>query len=215
MVGSILSGLAVVSNPFDRDPNALTADERIVVAALHEIFAAEERFRRAAAVDADGDGHGEFGFLGELAGSARLRIDRFGNLGTGTLLDAELPIEFTLIVDGTATLHDYHIQLLLPANDGSWIEESEEGGGAKTTVDPDLAEQGFCAVAWPTLTSPGQHAFFLDPRGRVSMSGPGIDEQRLRGLAQRPAADSDLPASELGGGRRGAVGGRIWLLLEN
>ena len=52
----------------------IAANENAANATLRSIAAAQQQFQSSSAIDTDADGGGEFGFFGELAGGAEMRI---------------------------------------------------------------------------------------------------------------------------------------------
>jgi len=211
----ILSGLAVVADPFPRDQIDTDQDERLMIATLRELGAAQHRFREACVLDTDGDGLGEFGFLGELAGSARLRADAFGNLSSSMLLEPELSLDFAAIRQSAATVHNYHVQVLLPGSAGGWVEETHDGGGAKSRIAADLAEQVFVAVAWPTHQTTSRRALYLTHQGQVLANLGQADQADLRGMDQRPEIDVDLPTRMMDAVSALTQNGRRWVVVRD
>lgn len=211
----ILSGLAVVADPFPRDQAPTNEDEVLMIATLRDLAAAQHRFREACVLDTDGDGLGEFGFLGELAGSCRLRADAFGNLSSQALLDPELPLDFASISQRTATVHNYHVQVLLPAAGGGWVEESRDGGGAKCRIAADLAEQVFVAIAWPTHQTTSKRALYLTHQGQVLADVGQADQPELRGMKKRPSLTDDLPTHMTDGVTALTRKGRVWVVVPD
>jgi hypothetical protein len=159
----VLSVLLMAAPGPDHDPAA----ESTAVATLRELVRAELQFAESAAIDTDRDGRGEHGYLGELTGAARLRIDASGRLGHDVLRDPLLPVALAAVVDGTAEREGYLLAVFLPGPDGSWIAEQPDGGGAGCAVAADRAEQTFRAYAWPLAPGRGRRAFFVDQRGIV------------------------------------------------
>lgn len=141
--------------------------ERAAVAALQQVARAQRQLLDSAAIDTDGDGRGEHGYLGELAGGARLRIDPAGRLGYAILTEPLLPTELAAVQGAAAEAAGYLVQLYLPGPGGSWIRENDDGGGAGCGVDADAAERAFRAYAWPARADSGARAFCVDERGSV------------------------------------------------
>jgi len=98
IVVTIISVIAAVSIP-SLLRSRVAANESSMVATLHSIAAAEAEFRQAAEVDQDGDGSGEHGFLGELAGNANVR-----EVGGGRRVSpAYLPFSLRTDVNGNSS----------------------------------------------------------------------------------------------------------------
>lgn len=193
-VAGILAAVALVVVPVPERPAGLLPTEILIVNELAELALAQQQFAAGGHVDTDGDGTGEFGFLGELAGSARLRIDADGHLAAAPLPEPMLPLPFAAIARRCATVHGYHVQVFLPGRDGAWAAEAQDGGGAGAAVDPQLAAQRFLALAWPARDGRGQRAFALVD-GRVLATDPAGGT--WRGLEARPQ-----PGDAVGGDDR-------------
>lgn len=167
----ILLGAALIA-PGD-GAAARTRTEHEAVARLRELLAKQRAFAAARAIDADADGKGEFGFLAELGGGARLRLDAHGHLGPTTLAQPLLPTELSPVHDHCVDDGTYLFQVWLPAADGGFVTERAEGGGAGVAVATDRAEVELRAFAWPTATGRGQFAFCIDGSGRVRVFDNG------------------------------------------
>src|SRR5262245_50090212 len=161
---ALIGALALMATPRG-DDTAGIADERTAIALLRDLAMAEAQFAADLRIDADSDGRGEFGYLAELAGSARLRIDAAGRIGRAAIGQPLVPP--SPIFGSAADNGSYVVQVFLPGNDGEWIAESAEGGGAGAAVAVDRAEQQFRAYAWPTIGTAARRAFAIDESGTV------------------------------------------------
>ena len=140
---------------FDDRPRR-KADESTAFARLKSIFEAEKQFMAARAIDRDGDGRGEAGFLGELAGVGPLR-------GGGRLETPLLSPIFACFADGVVRTCGYEFEVKLPTADGRRV-----GVAAAAAVDVDASEVDFRVDAWPDpLNGSGGRLFFIDGRGEV------------------------------------------------
>ncbi len=147
-------------------PATGTADaERDAIAWLRRLATAERRFVEDRHVDSDGDGKGEYGCLGELAGSSRLRIDADGHVGLGLLTQPLLP--GIVLRSGIADDGSYAYAVQLPARGGTWTGENDDGGTAGIPIDGERAEQHYRAFAWPLSAAAGGRAFAIDGDGTV------------------------------------------------
>src|SRR5262245_34177733 len=161
---ALIGALALMATPRG-DDTAGIADERTAIALLRDLAMAEAQFAADLRIDADGDGRGEYGYLAELAGSARLRIDAAGRIGRAAIGQPLVPP--SPILASAADNGSYVVQVFLPGDGGAWIAENDEGGGAGAAVAVDLAEQRFRAYAWPAFGSRARRAFAIDERGEV------------------------------------------------
>lgn len=175
-------------------PNLLAinhcSEETAAIATLRNLVSCQEQFRLVAAVDTDGDGTGEFGTLRELTAATPLRTAAGG---TGRLLDPPVlsPTLSGVTTEGWVEKSHYAYAVFLPRPGGGWIRETgtvpagpaEElrgcsgssnaptgtaGVSAVGTVDPDLAEREWCAIAWPRMLGDRTtRVFFATSRGEV------------------------------------------------
>jgi len=140
-------------------------DEAAALATLKEIARAQEIFRAAALVDEDGDGHGEYALLGDLAGKSASRR-RSVSIATplpqlGLLLGAE----------GEADLCGYRIRLLMAGPKGAGVREKDAEPATK--LDPRLSANFWCAYAWPLRrdgfvpAATGRRTFFINQSGVI------------------------------------------------
>jgi prepilin-type N-terminal cleavage/methylation domain-containing protein len=158
----------------------ISANENAAVATLRSIASGQAQLESACAVDTDADGGGEFGFFGELAGTAPLRIWSAG----GPILDVQrldppiLPTGFgnTVLAGGEAEVErsGYLFKMYLPGpvNAGTIVGVAETGadgtGGATagTMPDSDNSEILWCCYAWPAnVEATGNRVFFINQEG--------------------------------------------------
>lgn len=162
----------------------INAAESAASATLKNIQRAEEEFRERRVLDTDGDGKGEFGWLGELAGIAPLRGDTAGRLLDPPVLSKA----FGEVQAGHVQRSDYLFCMWLPAVGGGWARQ-----GDKAAIDADAAETQFCIYAWPA--NPGAHkrAFFTNASGDVfaSRNTPGY-----LGAGRPVPIDAGFPTSD-------------------
>jgi len=161
--GSIggLSGLAVIAAI--AVPNLhqarVSTNETTAIATMHAIHTAQETYRANVLRDTDGDGFGEYAYLGELLGQARA--------GEKTVRAPNPLVNGAFVRDGKDFLRSgYYFRVYLPAEDGSPVGENEPR--RVEDVDGDLAEAVMAVVAWPVNQGiSGQRAFYLDGDGRL------------------------------------------------
>lgn len=139
---------------FGRCGCRLNANESAAIATLKNIHSGQGRFRDTAIVDSDHDGHGEYGWFGELAGSSPLR-------GGDVLLQPFLSTAFGKGSAGRVLRSGYLYQIWLPAKGGGWVTE-----GDAREVDGKAAETTFRCLAWP-LEGKAKRAFFIDAKGTL------------------------------------------------
>ncbi|HEX5136709.1 MAG TPA: hypothetical protein VFY93_07040 [Planctomycetota bacterium] len=147
-------------------------NEAAAVSTLRAIQTAQNTFRSNALRDTDGDGEGEFGFLGELLGQPRAgekRARSASPLVSGTFQRA----------GNDFARGGYRFRVYLPAEDGTPIGENDKEARIKR-VDGDIAETVMVVVAWPVSKGmSGHRSFYLDAEGRLlaCLDGPYAGEK--------------------------------------
>ena len=122
----------------------ISANENAAIATLRSIAAAQQQLQSSAAIDTDGDGGGEHGFFGELAGTDPVRefqgVGVAAAVGANTLDPTYLPIAFGNVVtdggDGVVERQGYFFKMLLPndtpARPIGFVAEAATGGNPGT-----------------------------------------------------------------------------------
>lgn len=195
----------------------IAGNESAAIDALLAIVDAQERAREAGALDADGDGHGEYAFLGELMGLAVRELPLLEGEEQAPVLHvdpATLPADFGTLTQssrGTVLLRDgYAFQVHLPGPSGEGenidiypgLTESGAagvGGSAPQAVQPDPVASAhvWACYAWPLEHGrTGERAFFVNQEGVVveTANGSGV----YVGLERVPRFDAALSASGRG-----------------
>jgi len=194
------------------------ANESAAIATLKNIRSAQSQCQASGVIDADGDGVGEFGFFGELSGKQPVRKDGAGGLGTKTITPPVLSTAFGKVLGRRVERSGYVFQLFLPAADGSAVAEASNGGADGVAVDPQRAEQLWCAYAWPIDEQTGRRCFFVNQNGDVLATDNETQGYVGRDKAPPPHAafaqgssgklDAKLAANEVGGD------GARWLVAK-
>jgi len=185
----------------------ISANENAAIATLRSIASAQAQLQSSCAIDTDADGGGEYGFFGELAGTAGMRVF---DAGTGNpavdaaaiLNPAILPTAFgDTVWDGgnqcVVERSGYYFKIYLPADTNAGdiqgvAEEGPEGfGGAVTIPDSNNTEVMWCCYAWPVdAESTGNRSFFINQEGDLlqTLNNPGAAGSPViyEGLAQSP-----------------------------
>src|SRR5262245_19947229 len=147
----------------------ISANENAAIATLRSIASAEAQLQSSCAIDTDADGGGEYGFFGEMAGTAGMRVydpgsDRPDWAADAVLDPAILPTAVGDMIhddSGTECIVEragYYFKIYLPdatnVNDIAGIaEEGAEGVGGSAGApfpDPNNCEILWCCYAWPT-----------------------------------------------------------------
>ncbi len=166
----------------------ITANESATIQTLRTIAGGQANFkvRRVADNEANPDGEGEFGYLGELAGNVPVRGTP-APLGPPTL-GAKLGI----VQNGVVTTAGYHYAMFLPGAGGVGVAEDLNGGKAAVAdVDPGLAEQWWVCYAWPVqFNSSGNRAFVINQTGEVMSTDNRGANQGYSSTNNPPAYDA-------------------------
>jgi prepilin-type N-terminal cleavage/methylation domain-containing protein len=149
----------------------LAANEAAAISTLRTISTSEATFRASGAVDTDGDGAGEFGYLAELAGQASMRVSAGGVPVAGGVNDflnpTILPTGMGIVQNGIVSRSGYYFQMWLPdAAYGGIPEEATGGCIAGPFPDPNCNEVCWACYAWPMdVNGTGNRAFFINQEG--------------------------------------------------
>jgi prepilin-type N-terminal cleavage/methylation domain-containing protein len=199
----------------------ISANENAAIATLRSIASAQAQLQSSCAIDTDADGGGEYGYFGELAGTAGLRYYDAAtdaaavDVDAGFLDPAILPTAFGDV------LHDvndhcvveragYLFKIYLPAaTDGAGLidgvaEEGLEGqGGAATIPDSNNCEVMWACYAWPVdAESTGNRAFFINQEGdllqTLNNDGAAGTAVLYDGTAVPPAYDAAFDSTGVG-----------------
>jgi hypothetical protein len=161
-----------------RPPVSFADNEAEAIVTLREIAAAEAQVKANAAIDTDGDGVGEYGYLAELAGTQQKRVSQQGVPAAGTQREDFIrrPLlrpELGRISFSTAVHDGYRFMTWLPqkAAGGQVGAQREDPNGGKMAApfpDPRTGSELWCCYAWPVSAGvTGQRAFFVNQEGIV------------------------------------------------
>jgi type IV pilus assembly protein PilA len=190
----------------------ISANENAAIATLRSIASAQAQLQSSCAIDTDADGGGEFGFFGELAGTAGMRIydmaaDDQGQDPLAILDPAILPTAFgDVLLDANTECvverSGYYFKIFLP--DVTTVADiagvAEDGavavGGSSGAAFPDAdnCEVMWCCYAWPVdAESTGNRAFFINQEGDLlqTMNNTGAAQTAI--LYDGIAAAGNIP----------------------
>lgn len=194
------------------------ANENAAIATLKNIGSAQAQCQASRVIDVDGDGKGEYGFFGELSGKQPVRKDGAGGIGTKTIAPPVLSTAFGKVLGRRVERSGYVFQLFLPAADGSAVAEASNGGADGIAVDPQRAEELWCAYAWPVDEKSGRRCFFVNQNGDVLATDNETQGYVGRDKAPPPNAafaqgssgklDAKLASDQIGGD------GAHWLVVK-
>jgi len=149
----------------------LSANEAAAISNMRAICTSEANFRALSALDTDGDGAGEHGYLAELTGQAPMRIcvagAPFGGGANDYLKPSVLSPDMGRVKNGILARSGYYYQLWLPdATYGGVAEQTNGGCVVAPFPDPNCSEVAWCCYAWPIEAgSSGTRAFFVNQEG--------------------------------------------------
>ena len=168
----------------------LADNESVTIGSLKTVATQEAIFRQQCEVDQDGNGAGEYGLLGEMAGEICVRYPNAGTDPKRIVNPAYLSQQFRTggsAGQGYATKSGYHIVIYLCATADATTHLALTSGTDRTLggtaiaggagLDPavpaqmaaiPMQETSFAAYAWPEkLHSTGTRAFFINEAGEV------------------------------------------------
>jgi hypothetical protein len=188
----------------DLDQAIAEAQENTVIATLRSIAGAQQQVQASAAIDTDGDGGGQYAFLGELAGSSPMRIFGPGggspggpeNVMNPPFLSKSLGEVEAASQYGCVLRQGYYFRVHLPALTQSddepvtGVYESAQGGAGLDPVDPSLGERFWGIYAWPAAAdATTSSAFFINQEGDMVRSQASAGNPYI-GLNAGPAFDA-------------------------
>lgn len=147
---------------------SIGGNESSAIGTLRTLATAQEQFRQQVLVDQDGDGKGEYGWLGELSGFDPTR-GRAGTPGepcrASPFISAVLGAKDT---EGRSQKNGYYFQMFLPTAAGRAVSEPAQVRGGGTAKDADHQEVRWACYAWPVERGvSGSRAFFANNAGEV------------------------------------------------
>jgi len=209
----------------------LSANEAAAISTLRSISSSQAQVQSSGAIDGDADGGGEYGYFGELAGTALLRDNVAGvpAVGASFLTPAVMSSSFGTmsaaagVTEGTVVRSGYCFKIYLPGTTAGGVtpgipEDVAGGNTAATLPDPDNAEILWCAYAWPVaVNQTGNRCFFMNQEGDLLqtqnrtapfttvIAGPTFDE--CYSVAGDMASPMQVGAASL-------VSGNIWTPVQ-
>ncbi len=144
-------------------------NESSAIGTLRSLTTAEEQFKQQGIVDQDGDGSGEYGWLGELSGMDPTR----GMEGVAGPKMSTSPFIASILgvkdASGYSQKSGYYYRLFLPgAGAGPSKAETQAHAGTGSTADADNQEVRWACYAWPAKRGEtGNRAFYAGHQGEV------------------------------------------------
>jgi prepilin-type N-terminal cleavage/methylation domain-containing protein len=207
----------------------LSANEAAAISTLRSISSGQAQLQSSSAIDSDADGGGEYGYFGELAGTANLRVDLAGvptvsALATDILNPAILPSAFgTVDASGYVSRSGYYFRMFLPdATAGGLtpgLPEGAGGGAGATVPNPNNCEILWCCYAWPMdFNGTGNRAFFINQEGDLMQcqnrsAAPYTGTTKVPGFGEAFTTVTDM-ASAIRIGTAGGSDNTIWVAVQ-
>jgi len=197
IVVAIIAIIAAIAIP-NLLRSRMAANESTTVGSLKTVATQQAIFRQQAEVDQNGNGSGEYGLLGELAGELAVRPTPNTRIANPAYISQQFRTGGNG-GNGTAQKSGYLFRMFLSNATAGALEDAgddQDLGGDTTTggAVADLAampmqESSFALYAWPAeLRSTGSRCFFINEIGEVyasKMTVASYDSQ-----AARPGANS-------------------------
>lgn len=155
----------------------LNANEISAIATMRALSTAQIQVMARQSIDTDGDGAGEEGYFGELAGTAAMRANVGGVPGIGAVRMDPIVLSAGLGIvnsNGLVSHSGYFFEIFLPTAPAGGVigaigERPTVGGATPGNLpDSDQAEFLWCAYAWPMVArQSGNRAFFINQHGEL------------------------------------------------
>jgi len=203
IVVAIIAIIAAIAIP-NLLKSRMAADEAMTIGSLKTVATQEAIFKQQGEVDQNGNGAGEYGLLGELAGDIAMRpattriasptyvSQQFrtgGNAGTGT--SQKSGYLFSLFLSNATAGDDQSA-----GDDQTLGGTATTGGAAADLAAVPIQESSFALYAWPAeLRNTGARAFFINEVGQVYTTKMLAVTYDGSGTASRPAANAAYVAS--------------------
>ncbi|MCI0341175.1 MAG: DUF2950 family protein [Planctomycetales bacterium] len=166
-------------------------NESSAIGSLRSLTTAQEQFKQQAVTDQDGDGTGEYGWLGELAGIDTTR-------GTGGVIGPKMatsPFIASILgvkdAAGRSQKSGYYYHIYLPTTAaGPAAAEAQAAAGTGNSADADNQEVRWCCYAWPNSRgNSGNRCFYAGHQGEVYATAATVAQ--YNGTTLEPTAGSE------------------------
>lgn len=203
-------------------PNLLSArlnvNEVAAIATLKNLSSAQAQCQASGTIDDNGNGRGEFGYFGELAGGVPVREG--GGLSTTTFLNPPvLSRAFGQVTASRVLRAGYLFQIYLPDSALGHVLEAAGGGATGGAVDAPVAEVLWACYAWPaSYPNTGMRAFFVDHSGDILACRNSI--ARCNGASNAPLAgtaaylSAAVTMASSVAANQTAADGELWLVVN-
>jgi prepilin-type N-terminal cleavage/methylation domain-containing protein len=171
IVVAIIAIIASIAIP-NMLSSRMAANESAAISTLRQLTSCQAQVRTSAVIDGDGDGVGEYGYLGELAGTHFVRTFAGGVQAISAVKKLTPPVAssaFGNVQNSRVKRAGYYFQVWLPDAAGVAIPEDVNGGANPGAFpDPDQSETSWCAYAWPVnFGNSSKRTFFVNQQGDI------------------------------------------------
>ncbi len=185
----------------------ISTNESSAIATMRTMATAQTQFQQAAAVDCDGDGSGEFGYLAELAGFSGLRVN--GSVSAVRFSPPGIPESLGLVQNGSSNKAGYEFRIYLPTATGPAVDETG-GVPVGASANANNQEVRWCAYAWPAANNQsGTKAFFVNDNGEVLGTNNLAAGQGYNGKTVAPAPGAAFDTAGTNPGNLDAGAARV------
>lgn len=187
----------------------MRAAESSALFALKQIAFAQSQCAASGAIDVNGNGQGEFGFFGELAGAVNVRG------GEQRLSPPLLGSAFGNVIASQVSKAGYVFQIWLPSAESLGVTEQPAGGDAANAlgVHPGSAEILWCCYAWPMDDVSGSRTFFVSQSGDILATDNGGHYAAKKSPAFNAAYCGSRMDSPIAANKKG-VDGMFWYVVQ-
>ena len=211
IVVAIISIVAAIAVP-NLIAARVQANETSAISILRSISTAQAQFQRSAYADENQNGTGEYGYFGELGGSAGVR-------GGARKTTADLSTSMSVVTStGEVQRNGFVFRMYLPQAAGVGRRENPGGGVAAGVINPTNGEVHWACYAYPShYGGTANRTFFINERCELITS----DDDRYQGVgcaalvagAALVVGDSSHMTGILAFGTRGADG-NLWKAIQ-
>jgi prepilin-type N-terminal cleavage/methylation domain-containing protein len=148
----------------------LNANESAAISTLKNVSSSQAQCQASGVIDTNNNGAGEYGFFAELSGSANVRNNETGGVGTTRISPPVLSGAFAKTdTNGNIVRSGYIFKMYLPGAGAAWMAEAANGaGGSGVSVNAASSEVLWGCYAWPSsFGNSGKRAFFMNQAGDV------------------------------------------------
>jgi len=193
----------------------MSTNESSTIGSLKTIASSQVQFKGSGAVDQDNDGDGEFGLLGELAGTSPCRTH--GGTGGPKLIPPVIPQGLGLLSNGSVSKAGYEYRVYLPTAAGPAMHQLAMTVANGNSANANVQENRWACYAWPAVAgNSGQRVFVVAESGEIlaannlatTYGGKGTPVPPEAAMASVGASVSSASGSSVASGGSVSTGSR-------